>query len=204
MHDQPARTTPLDQQQTTSTPATNRAASWRFGHSPAEGASEPVPAPGVAGFLPRQGAREEGAATEGGPQPDKRRRGKPRIRARKQRRAHSVRLSEREHATIAAGAETVGMSIAGFLAQSALAAARDLDRTAATIATQQDTLTSLFALRRQLGYANNNLNQAAHALNTGAYPDGLDATIDAVRHAADNIRHLTTRLTNPRGEGAAA
>ncbi|MGA4866845.1 plasmid mobilization protein [Streptomyces lavendulocolor] len=179
-------------------------ASWRFGHSPVGGASEPAPAPGVAGALPRQGAREGGAATGGGPQPVRHRRGKPRVRARTQRRAHSVRLSDAEHATVAAGAEAVGMSIAGFLAHSGLAAARDLDRTAAAIATRQDALTALFALRRQLGHANNNLNQAARALNSGTYPDGLEDTLTAVRHAADAVRNVTSRLTGPLSEGTAA
>ncbi|MEV0695015.1 plasmid mobilization relaxosome protein MobC [Streptomyces sp. NPDC050388] len=162
-----------------------------------------MPAPRAAGSLPRQGARKAGVATEGGPQ-QVRRRGKPRLRARTQRRAHSVRLSESEHEIIAAGAEAVGMSIAGFLAHSGLAAARDLHRTAAAIATRQDILTSLFALRRQLGHANNNLNQATRALNSGAYPDDLDATIAAVRHAADDVRHIATRLTDPNAEGTAA
>ncbi|MFB7939227.1 plasmid mobilization relaxosome protein MobC [Streptomyces sp. NPDC056049] len=179
-------------------------ASWRFGHSPVGGASEPVPAPGAAGTLPRQGAQEGGAAAEGGPQPVRRRRGKSRVRARTQRRAHSVRLSGPELATVAAGAEAVGMSVAGFLAHSALAAARDLDRTSAAIATRQDALTALFALRRQLGHANNNLNQAAHALNSGTYPDGLEDTIAAVRHAVDAVRHVTARLTDPNSESTAA
>ncbi|KUJ67466.1 hypothetical protein ACZ90_26750 [Streptomyces albus subsp. albus] len=96
------------------------------------------------------------------------------------------------------------MSIAGFLAQSALAAARDLDRTAAAIATHQDTLTALFALRRQLGYANNNLNQVARALNSGAYPEGLDATITAVHRAAEDVRHIAARMTDPNTEVTAA
>jgi uncharacterized protein (DUF1778 family) len=150
----------------------------------------------VAGPFPRQGAQDGEAATEGGPQPE-RRRGKPRIRARKRRRAHSVRLSEPEYQRVASGAEAVGMSVAGFLAQAGLAAARDLDRTAVTIATEQDFLTMLFALRRQLGHANNNLNQAARALHLGLAPDDLDATITAVRHAADGIRQVTARMTRP-------
>ncbi|MFI1419308.1 plasmid mobilization protein [Streptomyces sp. NPDC020731] len=115
-----------------------------------------------------------------------------------------MRLSEREHEIVAAGAEAVGMSIAGFLAHSALAAARDLDRTAAVIATQQDTLAALFALQRQLGHANNNLNQAARALNSGTYPEDLDATIAAVHSAVDNLRHAAARLTDPHAERPAA
>jgi uncharacterized protein (DUF1778 family) len=201
MHDRHHERPTIRQNATTS--PTSAGASWRFGHSPTGGASELVPAPGVAGVLPRQGAREAGAAAGGGPRPG-RSRGKPRLRARRQRRAHSVRLSEREHEIIAAGAEAVGMSIAGFLAQSALAAARDLDRTAAAIASQQDTLTALFAIRRQLGYANNNLNQVAHALNSGAYPDGLEDTITAVHRAADGVRHLTARITDPNAGGGTA
>ncbi len=192
MHD-PFHEVPYIQQEV-ATPATGRA-SWRFGHSPAGGASEPVPAPGVADSLPRQGAREVGAATEGGPQPGKHR-GKARVRARKQRRAHSVRLSEPEFELVATGAEAVGMSIAGFLAHSGLAAARDLNRTAATIATRQDMLTALFAIGRQLGYTNNNLNQAARALNSGTHPDDLDATITAVRQVVEHVRRITDRLTS--------
>ncbi|MFI1814418.1 plasmid mobilization protein [Streptomyces sp. NPDC020422] len=202
MHD--SHTEALTNQPLVPTDPAPGGASWRFGHSPVGGASEPVPAPGVAGTLPRQGAREGGAAAEGGPQPVRRRRGKSRVRARTQRRAHSVRLSDAEHATVAAGAEAVGMSVAGFLAHSGLAAARDLDRTAAAIATRQDALTALFALRRQLGHANNNLNQAAHALNSGAYPGGLEDTIAAVRHAVDEVRHVSARLTDPNSEGTAA
>ncbi|MFD8414187.1 hypothetical protein ACFV2Q_20920 [Streptomyces sp. NPDC059650] len=202
MHDQPALPSPDDQQQAASISATDRAASWRFGHSPAGGASEPEPAPGVAGTVRRQGAQDGEAAAGGGPQPG-RRRGKPRIRASKQRPAHSVRLSEPEYQRITAGAEAIGMSVAGFLATSGLAAARDLDRTAAAIASEQDVLTTLFALRRQLGHANNNLNQTAKALHLGLAPEGLDDTIAAVLRAAEGIHRVTTRMTNPEGARAA-
>ncbi|MEV6727644.1 mobilization protein [Streptomyces sp. NPDC051364] len=89
------------------------------------------------------------------------------------------------------------MSVAGFLAHSGLAAARDQQRTAAAIATEQDVLTALFALRRQLGHANNNLNQATRALHLGLAPEDLDATIAAVHRAADGVRQVTARMTNP-------
>ncbi|MGW6616445.1 mobilization protein [Streptomyces erythrochromogenes] len=91
------------------------------------------------------------------------------------------------------------MSEAGFVAHSALAAARDLNRTAAVIATEQDVLITLFTLRRQLGFANNNLNQAAKALHLGIAPEKLDDTIAAVRRAAENICRVTARMTNPEG-----
>ncbi|MFB7465197.1 plasmid mobilization relaxosome protein MobC [Streptomyces sp. NPDC056224] len=156
----------------------------------------------MAGRVPRQGARDGKAAAEGGPQPD-RPRGKPRIRASKQRRAISVRLSEPEHELASAGAAAVGMRLAGFLAHSGLTAARDLHRTSAVIATTQDVLTTLFALRRQLGIANNNLNQAVKALHLGIAPEGLDDTIATVLRAAEDIQRVTTRMTNPEGTWAA-
>jgi hypothetical protein len=107
----------------------------------------------VAGPGRHQGAPDGKAAAEGGPQPGKASRndktkakkGKARPRDKKQRRAHSVRLNGQELAIIQSGAEHVDMSVAGFLAYSALAAARDQSRTAAAIATERDVLTELAA-----------------------------------------------------------
>ncbi|MGE9695366.1 MobC family plasmid mobilization relaxosome protein [Streptomyces sp. NRRL F-5630] len=199
MHQQ-HRDTSVPPQQPQSSTDRSGGASCRFGHSPVGGASEPEPAPGVAGPLPRQGAREAaigGGSRQGG------RRAKARIREREQRRAHSVRLSESELAAVSTAADTVGMSVAGFLAHSGLAAASDLDRTAAAIADRRDTLTALFSLQRQLGHIGNNLNQVAHALNSGVYPDGVEATLTAVRQAAEGIRRLTARMTGPDAGGPA-
>ncbi|WP_405544278.1 mobilization protein [Streptomyces goshikiensis] len=91
------------------------------------------------------------------------------------------------------------MTLAGFLAHSTLAAARDLNRTAAVIATEQEVITTLFALRRQLGIANNNLNQTAKALHLGVAPEGLDDTIAAVLRTVEDIHQVTTRMINPEG-----
>ncbi|MFD3651576.1 mobilization protein [Streptomyces cyaneofuscatus] len=190
----------------------NRTASWRFGHSPAGGAPEPDPAPGVAGSVRRQGAPDGKAATEGGSQPgkaDRKRRtkikGKARPRDKKQRPAQSVRLSDQEHAIIQAGADTVGMSLAGFLAHSALAAARDQSRTAATIATERDVLTELFAMRRQLGWAGSNLNQVAKALNSGGDVPHLKEVLADIHRAANSVKKAADRVTNRQEqEGEAA
>lgn len=178
-------------------------ASWRSGHSPAGGAPEPDPAPGVAGSVRRQGAPDGKAATEGGSQPGKAGRkrrtkikGKARPRDKKQRPAQSVRLSDQEHAIIQAGADAVGMSLAGFLAYSALAAARDQSRTAATIATERDVLTELFAMRRQLGWAGSNLNQVAKALNSGADAPHLKEVLADIHRAANAVKKAADRVTN--------
>lgn len=196
-------TTPEPAPDTNSVPGRAR---WRFGHSPQGAASEPGPAPGVAGIDWHQGAPVEKAATEGGSQPASARSGRPRGRARprdkKQRRAHSVRLNSSELALIQAGADSVGMSVAGFLAYAGLATARDQSRTAVTIATERDVLTELFAMRRQLGWAGSNLNQAAKILNSGGDVPHLAQVIAEVRRAADAVRTAANRVANQQPDGA--
>lgn len=183
--------------------------SWRSGHSPAGGAPEPDPAPEVAGPVRHQGAPDGKAATEGGPQPGKAshkgkpKRGKSRPRDKKQRTAHSVRLNEQELAIIQSGAQHVGMSVAGFLAHSALAAARDQSRTAAAIATERDVLIALFGVRRQLGWAGSNVNQIAKALNSGAEAPHFPAALADLRRAAQAVQRAADRVANGQ-EGEAA
>ncbi|MCX4676030.1 mobilization protein [Streptomyces sp. NBC_01433] len=191
---------PTDRQQARPIPA-NSGASWRFGHSPAGGASEPAPAPGVAGPDRRQGAPDGKAATEGGSQPSRavrkrRPKGKSRPRDKKQRPAHSVRLNEREHTIIQTGADAVGMSIAGFLAHSALAAARDQTRTAVSIAADHDVLTELFATGRKLGWAGSNLNQMTKTLNSGGDIARIEEALADVRRAATATRAAVERINN--------
>ncbi|MCM2413241.1 mobilization protein [Streptomyces sp. RKAG290] len=170
---------------------------------PRRGASEPDLAPGVAGPDQRQGAPDGRAATEGGSQPStashtRLTKGKPRPRDKKQRPAHSVRLNERERTLIQTGADAVGMSIAGFLAHSALAAARDQTRTAATIAADHDVLTELFATGRKLGWAGSNLNQMTKTLNSGGDIDSarIEETLTYVRRAATATRSAVERINN--------
>ncbi|MDJ0342636.1 mobilization protein [Streptomyces sp. H10-C2] len=162
----------------------------------------------MAGPDQRQGAPDGKAATEGGSQPGaagrkRRARGKSRPRDKKQRPAQSVRLSEREHALIQAGADAVGMSIAGFLAHSALAAARDQTRTAAAIAADHDVLTELFATGRKLGWAGSNLNQMAKTLNSGGDATDVEETLADVRRAATATKAAVERIIS-RAKGEAA
>ncbi len=183
-------------------------ASWRFGHSPAGGAPDPEPALEVAGPVRHQGAPDGKAATEGGPQPKASpkglaRRGKSRPRDKKQRPAHSVRLNDQELTVIQSGADHVGMSVAGFLAHCALAAARDQSRTAAAIATERDILTALFGVRRQLGWAGSNVNQAVKALNSGADAPHFAAALADLRRAAQAVQRAADRVANGQ-EGRAA
>ncbi|MET9567200.1 mobilization protein [Streptomyces tauricus] len=156
-----------------------------------------------------QGAPDGKAATEGGPQPDKAsRKGKARKkmsrpRDKKQRPAHSVRLNEQELAIIQSGADHVGMSVAGFMAHCALAAARDQSRTAAAIATDRDILIALFGVRRQFGWAGSNVNQVAKALNSGGDAPHLDAVLADLRRAAQAVQRAADRVANRQEDRAA-
>jgi hypothetical protein len=89
------------------------------------------------------------------------------------------------------------MSLAGFLAHSALAAARDQSRTAAAIATERDVLTELFAMRRQLGWAGSNLNQVAKVLNSGGDVSYLTEVLGDVHSAAVAAKKAVDRVANP-------
>ncbi len=206
MHDSNHELPTAQREMTTATPS---GASWRFGHSPAGGAPEPGPAPGVTGSVRHQGAPDGKAATEGGSQPGtasrkgRARKVKSRPRDKKQRPAHSVRLNEQELSIIQSGADHVGMSVAGFLAHSALAAARDQSRTAAAIATERDILTALFGVRRQLGWAGSNVNQAAKVLNSGADAPHFASALADLQRAAQAVQRAADRITNRQEEQAA-
>lgn len=75
MHDQP------DSPASINSTTDNDGASWRLGHSPAGGVSQPASAPGVAEAARRQGAPGEGAGSEGGPELDQRVASRRRVQA---------------------------------------------------------------------------------------------------------------------------
>jgi hypothetical protein len=172
------------------------------------------PAPSRAGGDPHQGAQVHRAPAGGGPEPGQeekqtepnaRRQRAPRARQRPRqpptaKRLHqpATRFSDAEYALIVSAAARTQLTVAGFLARSALAAARDLDRTSARIADERDLLTALFDARRKLGWAGSNLNQTTRALNSGAQVPGLDATLAAVRRAADAVHAAATALLDQR------
>ncbi|MGW3835724.1 hypothetical protein [Streptomyces microflavus] len=173
------------------------------------------PAPEGAGPDPHRGAQVRQASTGGGSkpgqeekqtQPRRRRERAPRSRQRprqppekKRLRQPATRLNEDEYALIRSAADRCKLSVAGFLARAALAAARDLDRTSAEIADEREVITALFDSRRRLGWAGSNLNQAVKALNSGADAPQLEAAIAAVRRAADTAHEATTRLIKQNG-----
>ncbi|MFD9151816.1 hypothetical protein ACFWDF_32100 [Streptomyces diastaticus] len=111
----------------------------------------------------------------------------------------NTRFNDDEFAMIKSAAAQCNLSVAGFLARSALAAARDLNRTSAEIADEREVITALFESRRRLGWAGSNLNQAVKALNSGADVPQLEAAVAAVRRAADTAHEAATRLIEHHG-----
>ncbi|WP_241691570.1 mobilization protein [Streptomyces sp. GZWMJZ-114] len=109
-----------------------------------------------------------------------------------------MRFNDDEYAVIKSAAARCNLSVAGFLARAALAAARDLDRTRTEIADEREVVIALFDSRRRLGWAGSNLNQAVKALNSGADAPQLEAAVAAVRRAAAAVHEAATRLIEHR------
>ncbi|MFK0143393.1 plasmid mobilization protein [Streptomyces murinus] len=173
------------------------------------------PAPEEAGGDLHRGAQVLPASTEGGSKPGEknkqterptrrdradRARQRPRQPPEKKRlHQPNARFNEEEFALIKSAAARCNLSVAGFLARSALAAARDLDRTSTEIADERAVITALFDSRRRLGWAGSNLNQAVKALNSGADVPQLEAAVASVRRAADAAYDAAARLIEYRG-----
>lgn len=174
--------------------------------------AEPVPEGTREGL--HRGAQVLRASTGGGSKPGQeekqsasraRRRRAPRARQRprqspEKKRLHqpNTRFNEDEFVLIKSAAAQCNLSVAGFLARSALAAARDLDRTSVEIADEREVITALFDSRRRLGWAGSNLNQAVKALNSGADAPHLETAVAAVRRAADTAHEAVARLIEHR------
>ncbi|MEU7148676.1 plasmid mobilization relaxosome protein MobC [Streptomyces sp. NPDC045456] len=106
----------------------------------------------------------------------------------------SVRLNHGEKAMLDAAANATRTSLPAFLARSGLAAAHDLDSTAAAIAGHRELVAELFAARRHLGQVGNNLNQVARAINSGGQPREIDAVIAAVQRTVSRVQAATDHL----------
>ncbi|WP_239516422.1 MULTISPECIES: hypothetical protein [unclassified Streptomyces] len=169
-----------------------------------------TPAPEGAGEDLHQGAQVLLSSTGGGSKsgqeekPSERRsrrdradraRQRPR-QPREKKRLHqpNTRFNEEEFSLIKSAAARCHLSVAGFLARSALAAARDLDRTSAEIADEREVITALFDSRRRLGWAGSNLNQVSKALNSGADVPQLDTALSAVQRAAETVHEAAAQL----------
>ncbi|WP_413100163.1 plasmid mobilization protein [Streptomyces sp. Inha503] len=151
------------------------------------------------------------AATEGGSQPEEKpsrrkrrdvkktsRKRSPKPPARKRDYVCSVRLNDDEKNQLSTAASATRTSLPAFLARSGLAAAQDLDNTAAAIAGRRELVAELFAARRHLGQVGNNLNQIARAINSGGEPAEIDAVVMAVQRAVTRVQAATDLLLDQR------
>ncbi|MFE2011091.1 hypothetical protein [Streptomyces sp. NPDC059491] len=170
------------------------------------------PTPEGAGEDLHRGAQVLEASTGGGSKPGNEEKPKPRRRERparqrprqppekKRRHLRATRFNDAEFALIASAAAQCNLTVGGFLARAALAAARDLKRTSAEIADDREVITALFDSRRKLGWAGSNLNQVTKALNAGVdtpFPQ-LEASLAAVRRAADAVHAAATSILERR------
>ncbi|CCA58945.1 hypothetical protein SVEN_5659 [Streptomyces venezuelae ATCC 10712] len=201
----------------TSQPRTNSSpdeASYRPRHSSPSGKRVlAMPAPQGAGVVQHRGVLDHGAATEGGSQPEKleprRKRRATKTTSRKRspkttpdKRAYvcSVRLNDVEKQQLADAAAAARTSLPAFLARAGLAAARNPESAAASIAGERELIAEVFAARRHLGQVGNNVNQIARAINLGDRPADaqLDAVLNAVRRATERVQAATDKLLESR------
>ncbi|OKI01380.1 hypothetical protein A6A06_18630 [Streptomyces sp. CB02923] len=113
-------------------------------------------------------------------------------------------MNDAEYARLTTAAAHCKMTNAAFLAYAIDKAARDLDRTAAEIATEREVLDEVFAARRHLGRIHGLFNQVAKALNSGADAPHLEATAQAVVRAARRVEDAADALLAHRTGGAPA
>lgn len=172
-----------------------------------------MPAPEGAGMVQHRGVLDHGAATEGGSQLEKleprRKRRATKTTSRKRspktnpdKRVYvcSVRLNNAEKQQLADAAAAARTTLPAFLARAGLAAARNPESAAASIAGERELIAEVFAARRHLGQVGNNVNQIARAIHLGDRPEDaqLDAVLNAVRRATERVQAATDKLLESR------
>lgn len=168
----------------------------------AEGVSQAAPAPGGAGEVRHQGAPNR-AATGGGPQPREGEeppvvaepRMRPRLRQAQQRdRVRSIRLTADELADVERAASSMGMRVAGFLADAAVAVARVQEGPQGWLMEQRTLIKELMNASTHLARVGNNLNQVAKSLNSGGEAPHAEDVLAHVRRATARVEAAATEL----------
>ncbi|GAA1708302.1 plasmid mobilization protein [Streptomyces yatensis] len=173
------------------------------GQAAEEVSQGPAPAFGGAGEARHQGAPDLEAGTEGGPQlgeGDAPRtvvepRTRPRLRQSQQRdRVRSVRLTTDELADIQRAASSVGLRVAGFLADAAVAVARAQEGPHTWLMDQRTVVEKLMNASAQLARVGNNLNQVARTLNSGGEAPYAEDAIARVLRAAARVEAAAVEI----------
>ena len=106
----------------------------------------------------------------------------------------TLRLSDEEHAAVAAAAQLAGLTLAGYGARAALAAARGGEPP--TQAPLRDALAELMLARTQVRRFGTNVNQAVAALHaTGSPPPALLAAVDLTARAVVRLDEAAEAVT---------
>ncbi|MFC6067024.1 plasmid mobilization relaxosome protein MobC, partial [Streptomyces ochraceiscleroticus] len=161
-----------------------------------------APTPGEAGEARHQEAPDR-AATEGGsqlkegetPRAVVETRMRPRLRQSQQRdRVRSVRLTADELAAVQRAAATMGLRVAGFLADAAVAVARAQEGPQSWLMNQRTLVEELMNASAHLARVGNNLNQVARVLNSGGQTSYAQDAIARVLRAAARVEVAATEI----------
>ncbi|WP_211259777.1 plasmid mobilization protein [Streptomyces violens] len=120
---------------------------------------------------------------------------RPRLRQSQQRdRVRSVRLTADELADVQRAATTMGMRVAGFLADAAVAVARAQGGPHTWLMDQRAVVGELMRASAQLARVGNNLNQVAKALNSGGQAPYAEDALARVLRAAARVEAVATEI----------
>ncbi|WP_326692317.1 MobC family plasmid mobilization relaxosome protein [Streptomyces sp. NBC_01795] len=120
---------------------------------------------------------------------------RPRLRQSQQRdRVRSVRLTADELTDVQRAAEAMGLRVAGFLADAAVAVARAQDGPHTWLMDQRALVEELMRASAQLARVGNNLNQVARALNSGGETPYAEDALARVLRAAARVEAAATEI----------
>ncbi|MEU5838725.1 plasmid mobilization relaxosome protein MobC [Streptomyces diacarni] len=120
---------------------------------------------------------------------------RPRLRQSQQRdRVRSVRLTADELTDVQRAAEAMGLRVAGFLADAAVAVARAQDGPHTWLMDQRTLVEELMGASAQLARVGNNLNQVARALNSGGEVPYVEDVLARVLRAAARVEAAATEI----------
>ncbi|MGW7517788.1 plasmid mobilization protein [Streptomyces sp. NPDC054796] len=106
----------------------------------------------------------------------------------------SVRLTADELTDIQHAAETMGMRVAGFLADAAVAVARAQNGPTSWLMDQRALVAELMNASAHLARVGNNLNQVARTLNSGGQAPYAQDALARVLRAAARVEAAATEI----------
>ncbi|WP_368396875.1 plasmid mobilization relaxosome protein MobC [Streptomyces sclerotialus] len=106
----------------------------------------------------------------------------------------SIRLTADELADVERAASSMGMRVAGFLADAAVAVARVQEGPQGWLMDQRTLIEELMNASTHLARVGNNLNQVAKALNSGGEAPHAEDVLAHVRRATARVEAAAAEL----------